>query len=97
MELKEVTDFYQADFNKSELVLQLQILWTSSVKAIYNIQDIDIHKHFQSLPATQLSFLSQVTRLIKFVLLMPATNDVSEQSASAIHRIQTYVQLLNYG
>ena len=48
--------------------------------------------------ATQLSFLSQVTRLIKFVRLIPATNAISEQSASAMCRIKTYAQpWLNYG
>ena len=44
-------------------------------EVIYNI-----HKHFQSPPALQLLFLSQVTRLIKFVLLMPATNAISERT-----------------
>ena len=32
MELKEVTDFYQADFNKSELVTQLQLLSCMDIK-----------------------------------------------------------------
>ena len=47
---------------------------------------------FQSLPASQISFLSQVARLVRFVLLMPATNAVSERSASAMRRIKTYLR-----
>ena len=89
MELKEVTDFYQADFNKSELATQLQLL--SIKRSKQSIIFKDIHKHFQSLPASQLSLLSQVTCLIKFVFLIPATNASSEQSASAMRRIKTYL------
>ena len=32
VELKEATDFYQADFNKSELVTQLQLLSCMNIK-----------------------------------------------------------------
>ena len=35
--------------------------------------------------------MSQVVFLVKLVLLMPATNAVSERSASAMHRIKTYL------
>ena len=52
----------------------------------------DIHKHFQSLPQSQVSLVSQVSRVVQFVLLMPATNAVSERSASAMRRIKTYLR-----
>ena len=51
----------------------------------------DIHQHFKSLSTIQLSLVSQVTHLVKLILLMPATNAVSERSASAMHRIKTYL------
>ena len=92
-QLKEVTDFYQADFNKSELATQLQLLSCIDINCSkQSITFKDIHKHFQSLPASQLSFMSQVTRLIKFILLMAATNAVSEWSASATRKIKTYLR-----
>jgi uncharacterized membrane protein len=51
----------------------------------------DIHRHFPSLPKSQTMLLSQVSLLLKFVLLMPATNAVSERSASAMRRLNTYL------
>ena len=51
----------------------------------------DLQKHFQSLPTSQILLLHQVALVIKFVLLMPATNAVSERSASAMRWIKTYL------
>ena len=51
----------------------------------------EIHKHFQVLPRSHISLLSQVGIIVKFILLMPATNAVSERSVSAMHRIKTYL------
>ena len=36
--------------------------------------------------------LHQIALVIKFVLLMPTTNAVSERSASAMRRIKTYLR-----
>ena len=53
----------------------------------------DILQHFQSLPNSQILLLHQVALFIKFVLLMPATNAVSERSASAMHSIKSYLRM----
>ena len=52
----------------------------------------DIHAHFTSLSPAQLALMPQVVLVVKFVLLMPATNAVSERSASAMRRIKTYLR-----
>ena len=52
----------------------------------------DIHKHFRALPSPQVMLLPEVAKFVKFVLLMPATNAVSERSASAMRRIKTYLR-----
>ena len=52
----------------------------------------DVHKHFKFLNPSQLSFITQVVKVVKFVLLMPATNAVSERSASAVRRLKTYLR-----
>ena len=57
-----------------------------------HLQFCDIHKCFQSLPPAQLSLLSQVSLLVKLIALMPATNAVSERSASALRRVKTYLR-----
>ena len=36
--------------------------------------------------------VSEVAKILKFVLLMPATNAVSERSASAMRRIKNYLR-----
>ena len=51
----------------------------------------DVHAHFTSLSSAQLA-LSQVVLLVKLVLLMSATNSVSERSASTMRRIKTYLR-----
>ena len=52
----------------------------------------DVHKHFKSLNPSQLSFITQVVKVVKFVLLMLAINAVSERSASAVQRLKTYLR-----
>ena len=94
-ELKEITDLFHADFNKSELETQLQLLSVMNIEtAGQTITFRDIHKHFQSLPQSQVSLISKVSCIVQFVPLMPATNAVSERSASAMHRIKTYLRTI---
>jgi len=92
-ELQQVTELYDADFNKSELAIQLQLLSCMDIKIDKeSIMFRDIHIHFQSLVDSQVLLLAQVARVVKFALLMPATNAISEQSASAMHRTETYLR-----
>ena len=42
-------------------------------------------------PAMQ-NGMSEVMKLIKLILMMPATNAVSERSASALRRVKTYLR-----
>ena len=44
----------------------------------------DICKHIKSLPTSHHVLISQVVHLVKLILLMPATNAMSERSASAM-------------
>ena len=91
--VKEITDFYGSDFNASELQLQLELFAQMDVQpARQTITFSDIHQYFKSLPTPQLSLVCEVAHLVKFVLLMPATNAVSERSASAMRRIKTYLR-----
>ena len=88
-ELKVVTDFFDCDFDKPLLETQLQLLSCMEIKSSESRSQINfrkIHKHSCALPTSQVMLLSQVAKLVKFVLLMPATNTVSERSASAMQR-----------
>ena len=78
-EFQEVIDFYGDDFNKSEFETQLEMF--SQMEAAHSRDLVtlrDVHKHLKSLPAPQPALISQVVRLVKLVLLMPATIAVSE-------------------
>ena len=52
----------------------------------------DVLKHLKSLCLAQRNLIPQVIQLAKLILLMPATNAVSERSASAMRRIKTYLR-----
>ena len=78
-----MVSFYASDFSKSELETQLELLGQMKIAVSgCHLQFCDIHKCFQSLPPAQPSLLSQVSLLVKLIALMPATNAVSERSAS---------------
>lgn len=92
-ELKEVVEFYKGDFNKSELETQLEIFNQMKIDAAGDaITFLDICKHVKALSPSHRVLISQVIRLVKLVLLMPATNAISERSASAMRRIKTYLR-----
>ena len=91
--MKDVMEFYQGDFNSFELETQLEVF--SSMKIQKNGDSItfhDIHRHFKVLDHSQHLLMPQVVKVVKFLLLMPATNAVSERSASAMRRIKTYLR-----
>ena len=52
----------------------------------------DIYRHIKSLSSPQQAFISQVVRLLKFVVLMLAINAVSERSASAMRWMKMYLR-----
>ena len=37
--------------------------------------------------------MSEVCKLLKILMVMPVTNAVSERSASALHRVKTYLRI----
>ncbi len=80
-------------FKKSELETHLELLGQMKIeRAGESLTFSDICNHLRSLSPSQLAFVSQVALLVKLVLLMPATNAVSERSASAMRRIKTYLR-----
>ena len=92
-ELNEVVSFYVSDFSKSELETQLELLGQMEIAISgHNLQFCAIHKCFLSLPPAHLSLLSQVSLLVKLIALMPATNAVSERSASALCCVKSYLR-----
>ena len=53
---------------------------------------MDIKTYIQSLSPGVQSSLSEVYKLLKLILVMPATNAVSERSALALRRLKNYLR-----
>ena len=75
--VKEVVQFYGDDFNhKDHLEAQLIQLHAGSEQALDNVQTVI--EYLQSLSTTERDYYCEVIKLVKLILVMPATNAVSE-------------------
>ena len=94
IELSEVVSFYKDDINLYDLQGQLQIFATSinaqSDNKPFTLQDT--LTYLRSLSSVQRDFFSQVLLLALLILLIPATNAVSERSFSTMRRIKGYLR-----
>ena len=88
-EYLEVTAFYKDDFDRSLLSTQLQSLPMLFVEPVSFQACL---KTIWSLSDGQKSFFSQVCRLVCLILVMTATNAVSERMFSVMRRIKTYLR-----
>ena len=52
----------------------------------------DVKEHMQSLLPGMQSSMSEAFTLLRLILVMPATNAVSERSASALMRVKNYLR-----
>ena len=87
-ELLFITDFYSGDLDKARLEIQLTM-----VKSLCSDLESPSFKYtiekFKSLSQAEQSHFSKVVNLLRLLLVMPATNTVSERSASALRLIKT--------
>lgn len=93
-ELEFICEFYKDDFNKENLVAQLQILtvhFTAS-NTSQSLNILDLTRYFQSLTIGQRDLMNQVSRIMQLILVMPATNATSERSFSTLRRVKTYLR-----
>ena len=95
-ELAQVCEFYGSDFDAFTLSTQLQTL--SAQFCVSTSRDslllADIVAFFRGLTTAECALMSQVATLLKLVLVMPATNAVSERSFSAMGRIKNLSSIL---
>ena len=86
---------YADDINMEKLETQLYLLPGIAEGKHYSAADMnimDINKLMQSLTPAEREFISEVTYLVKLILLAPATNAVSERSFSSLKRLKTYMR-----
>ena len=85
--------FYGDDFNPSLLKLHLEMLGTSFANSPSESSAFpDVKEHMQSLSPGMQSSMSEAFTLLRLILVMPATNAVSERSASALRRVKNYLR-----
>ena len=90
-ELQYIVDFYKGDFNRDQLSMQLGVL--SSNVSSDSAQDLkSILKYLQKLSQPERSLLSEVCTLASLILVMPATNAVSERSFSSLQHLKSYLR-----
>ena len=89
-ELQFVLSFYGSDFDTLQLSTQLEI-FSQSFKTAEEVTLSSIFTFFQDCTPAQVDLLCQVSKLVKLLLVMPATNAQSERSFSAVRRIKTYL------
>ena len=104
-EFEHTCSFYKGDFQSHTLHAQLQIFKNEGQRQIEKDTGIlfatifDIRKFFCTLTDSQKSLLSEVCKVVKLILIMPATNATSERSFSALllsEGLFTYIaQLVN--
>ena len=90
-ELQHVLTFYGDDFDALLLPTHLEVFsnyFSSKDQVVLS----DILSFFQTSTPGQLELLSQVTKLVRLLLVMPATNAESERSFSAVRRIKSYLR-----
>ena len=92
-DLDTVEEVYGSDFDVSRLSTQLQLFTTAMAE--FDQSDICIpfiKSHLQSMSSAVQANFSEICTLLKLIMVIPATNAVSERSASALRRVKTYLR-----
>ena len=90
-ELHFVLSFYGSDFDSLLLPTQLEI-FSQNFQAEGDVTVSDIFTFFRSCSSGQLELMCQVSKLVRLLLVMPATNAESERAFSAVRCIKTYLR-----
>ena len=90
-DLDYVCNFYGEDLKQNSLLTQLKILKVE-LGAEKDLGLNDVVAYLKSLPSVTVDYFSEVFNLVRLILVVPATNAVSERSASALRRLKTYLR-----
>ena len=95
-ELKFICQFYQDDIDPEVLKAQLLCFGIEFRRVnesnIEQVTIFDIKNYFSTLSSAHRLLLSEVCKIMKLILIMPATNSTSERSFSALRRLKTYLR-----
>ena len=85
-----MSSFFSSDLNKFKLKTQLKTL--THIVGEKQVAIKDAITIISSLNASQKLLVSEVFRLVKLILTVPATIAVSERSCSMLHRFKFYLR-----
>ena len=91
-ELEFVCSFYKGDSSKDQLETQLPLLQHLCRGTPSEITISDVIRTLSGLQSAERVAISAVWRVMKLLVVMPATNASSERSFSALRRIKTYLR-----
>ena len=93
VEFEKVTKFYGDDFNSDVLKVQLKTL-PAVIKVNDEIVDTfyDVRKLVKELKKPLRAFINEVVKIMRLMIVMPATNAVSERSFSTMRRLFIYLR-----
>ena len=87
----EVVEFYGTELNEDRLKTQLTTLHCMDTDGSTN--DIQsVITQLKGLNDVERAFCSEVIKVTKLILVMPATNALSERSFSALRRVKTWLR-----
>ena len=89
-DLDSVCDFYGDDLERNSLLPQLQTL-RAQLGTETDLGLNNVVAYLRNLPSAAVDYFSEGFNLVKLLLVVPATNAVSERSASALRRLKTYL------
>ena len=91
--VKRVSKLYEDDIDMSRLRDQIITLRSILPNELRHSSDIiKLIQHIKSLDNSMQLLLNEVVALVRLILVLPATNAVSERSLSALRRIKTYMR-----
>ena len=88
-ELEQVVRFFKPDFSLEDLRFQLQIL-QANYENSHTLSGL--FEHFRAMSSAEKCLMYQVTKLVKLLMTVPASNASSERSFSALRRMKTYLR-----
>ena len=94
-EVREVCSIYSGDIGKYRFKAKLPLLRPTATALEFEFTKLtiyDLFKLFQGLDYSRKIALSEVIKIAKILLVMPATNAISERSFSAMKRVKTYLR-----
>ncbi len=89
-EYKTVTQFYGSDFCEPDLKTQLEVLGSMEINIHKNsLTFSDIHRHFQSMPSSQVLYLNQVASVVILVRVHSGITSACEHTVVILVRVHS--------